>query len=794
MNRALIAILVAVVLFVVQPIATPFAQSSDEVLIKQAVDLEKAKGDVKGAIEIYKKLAQSKDQKTRESAIAHLKRLQPPAPAPAQDSHERLITTERTLGGLGAIRISPDGKRALGFRLTGSEFEGSGLYLRNLENASGRSLFYRPPGFMLAYSAFSPDGRRFAAMMPEATPQPVMAEAIKSGQSLDDLSGPGVLVIGTVEAGGPPLVVEIPKMTAIRFQPGKLLAWSPNGQSVAVAMPLESLHTYELQLFDPSTGGRRSLGLKTTGGIDLMWAPDGRELLAHVASTPGKAGELHVITVANGARRAVPLPGTPESRHRVLRWHSNGEVSVIHHNAAAAPKVDDTYLVSLATGQSRLTCSGFALNLAGAGGLQYATADLCREITLDSARQIVWRHASKRLMVRDLTSGSERTLTSGSGSEEWSGMLSPDDRVEIFVSNRDGRWGLYSAEIAAAPVAAPARLSTFDQLPSFDLRSWTPDGFVASVITNESTILRIDIDPATGARRIDQPERLTQDGPISHTPAVSPDGKRIAFWSQQSRRYGVAVMDSNGANERLLFEAPYEYSGLQPTWRSNTEIVFSVAAGAEPRRVMSVNVATGATSQLTTLPNLPDLQGRPLFVAATNEIFHLDRTFRSILARSLTDSSTRVVASFEGDQEINSYLPSPDGRKIAYSLARRYQSGRACFTTSSEPVATVNQIARPCEIVVLTFETGQRKVMATTPGQNADVPALISWSPDSRFLLFGGGRPQILDTVKETRAPLLLQSLPLDWDRTASWSPDGTFIVFTSRAQRYEWREWKGVR
>jgi Tol biopolymer transport system component len=209
---------------------------------------------------------------------------------------------------------------------------------------------------------------------------------------------------------------------------------------------------------------------------------------------------------------------------------------------------------------------------------------------------------------------------------------------------------------------------------------------------------------------------------------------------------------------------------------------------------MSVNVSSGAATQIATLPGLPEIQGRPLLVTATNEIFHLDRTFHSILAQSLVDGRSRIVATFEGDQEINSYLPSPDGRKVAYSLAHRYQNGRACLKTSSEPVTTVNQITKPCEIVVMTVASGERKVIATTTGQNADVPSLISWSPDSRFLLFGGGRPLVLDTAKETRTPLLLQSQPLDWDRTASWSPDGTFIVFTDRAQRFEWREWKGVR
>jgi len=771
--------------------AGPLAQSADEVLLRQAVDLEKAKGDVKGAIEIYRKLAQSSDPKVAEFARQQLRRLQPVTPAPPSDSRERLIATDRTLGGLGGIRFSPDGKRALGLQLA-SEFEGRGLYLRNLETAAGRVVFSRSPGFFPGFQSFSPDSQRFVAIMPQATPQSVIAEEIRSGRNDDSLAAPGVLVIGAVEAGTPPLAIEIPKMAAMNpFQPfTKPAVWSPDGRSIAVAMPVDPLHTYDVQVIDPSTGRARSLGLRAQGAFDLTWSKDGRELLAHVVPTPGKMGELHLIDVASRVRRAVPLPGTVGTSHHVLRWHPNGEIAV---SAVIAPKIADTYLVTVSSGQSRKTCSGELWSLGAAGGPN-STGDMCREITEDGMRQIVWRNATRRLMVIDLKTGKEQALTTGSGAEEFYGWLSPDDRMEVFVSNRDGRWGLYSAELARAPVAAPARLSTFDELPLFTLQRWTTDGFIASVIANGSNILRVDIDSATGLRRRDQTDRLTQDGPISHTPVVSPDGKRIVYWSRQARRFGIAVMDSDGTNERLFFETPPDYPGLMPSWRSNSEILVTVTGAGSPRRVMSVNVDTGATAQVTTLPELPDILGLPQLLAATSEILHLDRSYRSILAKSLTDGRSRLVATFEGDQEVNSFLPSPDGRKLAYSLARRYGSGRACFSPTPEAVSTVNEIARPCEIVVMTLETGQRKVMATTPGQNANTPALIAWSPDSRFLLFGGGRPQILDTTTGTRAPLLLPAQALNWDRTASWSPDGTFIVFSDRSERYEWREWKGVR
>jgi Tol biopolymer transport system component len=816
-----------------------------DALLGQALHLEEVESNFAGAIEIYKKVAA--DPKAPRTTVARsllqlggcyerlgqqvearaafervvknyadsgvvlavarerLAAMQAGAAGPS----ERVITTDRTLGGIGVQRWSPDGRMVIGIRLGGSEFDGSGLYLRNVETAAGRVLFSRAPGYFPGAWEFSPDGRRFAALMPQVVPQSVIADALRSGAGTATITSPGVLIVGGVDAADQPRVLEIPAMATVNpfANPSRPLAWSPDGRWLALAMPDSPVRTYEIHIMNAATGELRPLGLRAQSAVELHWSPSGRELLIHAPGGAKGVGALHVIAVASSERRSLPLPGEEGARVRVLRWGTGGEIAVGSANAAT-PQVEDIYLINDVDGRHRKVCAGQAAD-SWSGGHPNASADLCREVTSDGRRQLVWLHASKRLVIRDLSSGVDRPLTSGAGGEEYFGRLSPDDRLVVFLSNRDGRWGLFSAEIARAPVSRPSRLSVFEEMPtSFARATWTSDGFIASVSRNVSNIVKVNVDPASGKATGDQFEHLTQDGNLNHTPAISPHGQKVVYWTRHNTRFGIGVMDSNGSNERLVFDAGHEYGGLQPTWRSASEVVFTVpVAGASPaqlynqpwgtplsRTLMSFNTTTGVAGSIAEIPDIPRIGGRIQYLAATQDVMYLDSDFRTLKARSLVNGLTRVVATFPGETEVESFLASPDGRRIAYALARRYESGRACFSKGSSPVATVDQIAVPCEIAELTLDTGERKVMATMPGQGANVPALLAWSPDGRFLLYGGGRPQVLDTTNGDRWPLLPPGVPLNWDRTASWSPDGTFIVLTNRSEHFEWRQWTGVR
>lgn len=142
--------------------------------------------------------------------------------------------------------------------------------------------------------------------------------------------------------------------------------------------------------------------------------------------------------------------------------------------------------------------------------------------------------------------------------------------------------------------------------------------------------------------------------------------------------------------------------------------------------------------------------------------------------------------------EINSFLASPNGKMVAYSLGQRLlANSRRCFSRAPTPVERVDELTTSCEMGVLDVATGERTPLTTTRNPQA----IVAWSPDGRFLLYGGGRPQVWDLVSGETWPLLDQGVPLVWEsRTASWSPDGRFIVLDTRELFDEWRQWTGVR
>jgi Tol biopolymer transport system component len=413
-------------------------------------------------------------------------------------------------------------------------------------------------------------------------------------------------------------------------------------------------------------------------------------------------------------------------------------------------------------------------------------------------------------MLRDLATETDRPLTTASG-EEYFGQLSSDERYVVFASSRDGqgRWGLFAADVASQPVARPRRLSSFDERPTnFNIVAWTSDGFIANNTQSESNIVRVNVDPSTG--KVIGTERLTQDGLFNFTGAVSPDGKRIVYRSRHGSRFGIAVMDSDGSNERLVHEMLEETnsSALQPVWRSTSEVIFTApstdaqwgnnfAATLDlppvTRVLMSLNVNTGALTKLGELSGLPRIAAAPQFLPATGEIVAIDPGYRTLRSRSVVDGSSRVVATFTDSAEIDSFAVSPDGKKVAYVLAQRYDNGRACFSRTGA-VAAVNDMLTTCELGVITIATGERKPLTGLRSPQGDVARLVAWSPDGRFLLYGGGRPQLLDTEAGTASPMIPPPTPLNWDRTAGWSPDGSFFVITDRSTRYELRQWRGLK
>ena len=91
-------------------------------------------------------------------------------------------------------------------------------------------------------------------------------------------------------------------------------------------------------------------------------------------------------------------------------------------------------------------------------------------------------------------------------------------------------------------------------------------------------MVSVAMDRTTG-RASGGAERLTQDYADNLTPAISPDSQSIADWNER----GLALMDAQGARERVVVDRMANAIGHSPEWRSADEVVTAIKAAGTSR-------------------------------------------------------------------------------------------------------------------------------------------------------------------------------------------------------------------
>ncbi|MCY3701014.1 MAG: hypothetical protein OXH46_15450 [Gemmatimonadetes bacterium] len=204
--------------------------------------------------------------------------------------------------------------------------------------------------------------------------------------------------------------------------------------------------------------------------------------------------------------------------------------------------------------------------------------------------------------------GTVRTLLSEEG-EDYGAAWSSDDRWLAFHSHME-----QSDDIWLVPVGGserPTRLTHFGPGADTGEPDWSPDGRTLAFSShgpplegNPGSVYTVAVDPATGRAAAD-PVRVPLDGFRGYAMGArfSPDGERLAFYGRsfEDGRATVYTVPTAGGTPTAVVSFVNGEPYSAPEWSADgASLFYSRNDGVGPFQVWRVDIATGATEQVTT--------------------------------------------------------------------------------------------------------------------------------------------------------------------------------------------------
>lgn len=184
--------------------------------------------------------------------------------------------------------------------------------------------------------------------------------------------------------------------------------------------------------------------------------------------------------------------------------------------------------------------------------------------------------------------GSEKSQVTNNRSINLSPAWSPDGRMLLYTSYKDGQRSLYLYDLAAGRETRIAERSG-----SSIGGKWSPDGQTIAVAFERAGNTDLYLVDRSGKTL----RRLTEDKGIDVSPAWSPDGNRLAFVSNRSGSPQIYIMNVAGANvRRLTYSGSYNTS---PDWSPKGDKIAYTGRVAGRFQVFTISVQGGDPQQLT---------------------------------------------------------------------------------------------------------------------------------------------------------------------------------------------------
>jgi Tol biopolymer transport system component len=485
--------------------------------------------------------------------------------------------------------FSPDGEwiAFVSIRETGKKR----LWKKPVRGGAAQQLTFGDEDFVDWYPAWSPDGSRIAFTsnrggkthawtVPAAGGDPtrISSAALGSGEGTSVGStacswSPDNLYLACsalVDGNTDIYTISVAEGTAARITThpadDRWPDWSPDGREIVFASNRED--NENIWIVAAQGGPARLLQTGHPDGRFPRWSPDGRWIVFQ------RAGEGVFIAPARGGT-ATEITGTDNYFGVTPEWSPDGS------------------RVAFTGGMGRMRMGKLAV-IPAAGGQPQVLADA--EVSFWQApawspdgRQIAFTTPQDQLAVVPASGGPVRTLLSGEGRHDQPSW-SPDGRQIAFSSSRSGSPKIWTVPAAGGEADPVTWGSGRDYHPA-----WSPDGETLAFASLQEGGVHIWTVPASGGR----PVQLTTHPSRDWDPFWLSGGAEIGFLSNRNRggwSVDMWIMSAAGGTPREFFSEPNSWSpALSPDGR---RIAYAIINIHDVSRVLYVVELEGDKSPL----------------------------------------------------------------------------------------------------------------------------------------------------------------------------------------------------
>jgi len=361
------------------------------------------------------------------------------------------------------------------------------------------------------------------------------------------------------------------------------------------------------------------------------------------------------------------------------------------------------------------------------------------------------------IMVRSLDNDHAHSATAGLGGDHGDPAFSPDGRQIAFRSTHKNG-GIFVIDRGGGPAR---RLTAFGASPA-----WTPDGASIVFARRSAVDPRAWNGPSEGwivDVRTGRTTRLVRQD--FRQPAVSPDGRRIAYWGTSAPRPGgrrfpprIWVAGIEGRNPQPVSRGMS--TDWSPVWSPGGEFLYFLSDRGGRTAIWRVSIDRRTGRPL----------GEPVRLAArTDHAAHLTiaRGVGHLAWSTLEWSPALFRVAFEADARAIRGNPRPvPAGPVAWVCAEPSPDDSTIAMVTPRPDADVQ---------LLRVETGA----LTAVTRDAAVEGCPRWSPDGRRLVFhsDAGGTNTLWTANADGSGLRQAGAALGELEDPVWSPDSESVA-----------------